>query len=560
VTTGPAVPSMTMPGRAPERLRLAAALVPPAVLVVLLVAVLLDGTGVSAADVAASDALRGPDRNADLLHALLVILSTVSLPAIGWAVAAAGAVGLGRGRLMRALRRPSYVGWAFEWGSARAPLWGPPLGIAVTVAAAEAARFAILAVLRGVDGVGGVDPQTVQTFTEHHTMTTAAVVGSLLTAHGIRRRISWVGAVLLVAAVAYARLTAGGLPLVAELSGLALGTTAVIAGRAAGLLTDGPVWNLVLRHHRRRHPPRRLRAGVVLNPTKFADPVAFQRRVGAALSGESAIGSTEVFDVSFYETSPTDPGRAMTEQALADGVDLLVAAGGDGTVRTVCTAAAGSGVRIGIVPAGTSNLLARNLRLPLQEGPALDVVAGGVDRAIDLARINGDGLDAGEGFVVMAGLGLDGAIMAEVPDRLKKLLGLPAYIVTGARHLRDAPVEVEVTVDDGPPIRRMVRMVVVGNVGSVQVFKLLPDAQPDDGILDVVIVAPETARSTLRVVWNFARRARDPDVEHLHGRSVRIRSDGSVPRQLDGDVMPGGREITISIDPGSVIVRVPNRR
>ncbi len=560
MTTGPAVPSMTMPGRAPERLRLAAALVPPAVLVVLLVAVLLDGTGVSAADVAASDALRGPDRNADLLHALLVILSTVSLPAIGWAVAAAGAVGLGRGRLMRALRRPSYVGWAFEWGSARAPLWGPPLGIAVTVAAAEAARFAILAVLRGVDGVGGVDPQTVQTFTEHHTMTTAAVVGSLLTAHGIRRRISWVGAVLLVAAVAYARLTAGGLPLVAELSGLALGTTAVIAGRAAGLLTDGPVWNLVLRHHRRRHPPRRLRAGVVLNPTKFADPVAFQRRVGAALSGESAIGSTEVFDVSFYETSPTDPGRAMTEQALADGVDLLVAAGGDGTVRTVCTAAAGSGVRIGIVPAGTSNLLARNLRLPLQEGPALDVVAGGVDRAIDLARINGDGLDAGEGFVVMAGLGLDGAIMAEVPDRLKKLLGLPAYIVTGARHLRDAPVEVEVTVDDGPPIRRMVRMVVVGNVGSVQVFKLLPDAQPDDGILDVVIVAPETARSTLRVVWNFARRARDPDVEHLHGRSVRIRSDGSVPRQLDGDVMPGGREITISIDPGSVIVRVPNRR
>lgn len=560
MTTGPAVPSMTMPGRAPERLRLAAALVPPAVLVVLLVAVLLDGTGVSAADAAASDALRGPDRNADLLHALLVILSTVSLPAIGWAVAAAGAVGLGRGRLMRALRRPSYVGWAFEWGSARAPLWGPPLGIAVTVAAAEAARFAILAVLRGVEGVGGVDPQTVQTFTEHHTMTTAAVVGSLLTAHGIRRRISWVGAVLLVVAVAYARLTAGGLPLAAELSGLALGTTAVIAGRAAGLLTDGPVWNLVLRHHRRRHPPRRLRAGVVLNPTKFADPVAFQRRVGAALSGESAIGSTEVFDVSFYKTSPTDPGRAMTEQALADGVDLLVAAGGDGTVRTVCTAAAGSGVRIGIVPAGTSNLLARNLRLPLQEGPALDVVVGGVDRAIDLGRISGDGLDAGEGFVVMAGLGLDGAIMAEVPDQLKKLLGLPAYIVTGARHLRDAPVEVEVTVDDGPPIRRMVRMVVVGNVGSVQVFKLLPDAQPDDGILDVVIVAPETARSTLRVVWNFARRARDPDVEHLHGRSVRIRSDGSVPRQLDGDVMPGGREITISIDPGSVIVRVPNRR
>ncbi len=557
MTTGPAVPSVTLPGNGPARLRLASSLVPPVVLVGLLIAVLLDSAGLAAADARAADTLRGPDRAVGLLHALLQVLSGLSLPAVGWVAAAVGAVLLGRGRHMRALRRPSYVRWAFEWGSARAPLWGPPLGIAVTVAGAEAVRFGVLAVLRGV---GGVDPRTVQTFTEHHAMTATTVLGSLLAAHGVRRRVSWAGAVALVLLIAYARLAAGGLPLTAVVSGLALAITAVLLGRASGLLTDGPIWNLVLRRHRRRNPPRQLRAGVVLNPTKFADPVAFRRRVDSALSGESAIGSAEVYDVTFYETSPTDPGRAMTEQALADGVDLLVAAGGDGTVRTVCTAAAGSGVRVGIVPAGTSNLLARNLRVPLQEGPALDVVAGGVDRPIDLARISGDGLDRADGFVVMAGLGLDGAIMAEVPDKLKKVLGLPAYVVTGARHLRDAPFQVEVTVDDRPPIRRMVRMVVVGNVGSVQVFKLLPDAQPDDGILDVVIVAPETARGTLRVIWNFARRARDPDVEHLHGRSVRIRSDGSVPRQLDGDVIPGGKEIRVSIDPGSVIVRVPNRR
>lgn len=552
------IPRSPVLPRTPDgRARLVASLAAPVLLVALVLLALTDPDVVQDVDAAVTRALGRPDRASATLHLLLATVSAVSLPIVGWVAAAVGLVGLGRGRLMRALRRPSYVSWAFEWGSARAPLWGPPLGIAITVAGAEAARLGLLALVR----VGRApEPELVQTFAEHHATTAAVVVGSLLAAHGVRRRISWVLAVTLVVVVAWARVAAAGLPFLAVLGGVCLGVTAVTAGRTVGLLTDGPVWNLVLRAHRRRYPPRQLRAGVVLNPTKFADTEAFRRRVRAALSGESALGSAEVYDVTFYETTVDDPGRSMTARALADGADLLVAAGGDGTVRTVCAAAAGSGVHLGIVPAGTSNLLARNLRLPLQEGPALDVVAGGVDRHIDLARVAGDGLDGADGFVVMAGLGMDGAIMAEVPDRLKKLLGLPAYVVTGARHLRDAPFAVEVLVDDLPPIRRHVRTVVVGNVGSVQVFKLLPDALPDDGVLDVVVVAPESTRSLLRVLWNFARRAGDADVQHLTGRSVTIRSDGTAPRQLDGDVIASGRELTVTIDPGSIVVRVPNRR
>jgi len=537
--------------------RLVAALLAPLLLAACLLVALTGWDRVAGLDADLGRALGRPGRASGLVHGALQAVSALSLPAIGWAVAAVVAVGLGRGRLMRARRRPSYVAWAFEWGSARAPLWGPPLGVAVTVAGAEAARFALLAAVRAVDGEGSPPAQT---FTEHHAMTVSVVVGALLTAHGVRRRGSWALVVLLVLAVSWARIGAADLSPLGVLSGVALGVSAVVAGRAGGLLTDGPVWNLVQRRHRRKHPPQRRRAGVVLNPSKFADPEGFRRRVRSALSGESPLGSTEVFDVEFYETTVDDPGRSMTRRALADGVDLLVAAGGDGTVRTVCTTSAGSGVHVGVVPVGTSNLLARNLRIPLQEGPALDVAAGGVDRPIDLARIEGDGLGDADGFVVMAGLGLDGAIMADVPDLLKKVLGLPAYVVTGARHLLDAPFDVEVTIDDQPPIHRMVRMVVVGNVGSVQVFKLLPEARPDDGLLDVVIVAPKTARSFLRVIWNFAWRLKDPDVEQLRGRSVRLRSDGTVPRQLDGDVIPSGSDVTITIDPGSVVVRVPNRR
>lgn len=537
--------------------KVVAELLPFALLVLLLVLGLAEVGAVQRFDAHLSGALGAPARGSELLDGALRLVSWVSLPAVGWIFAAARAVVLGRGRLMRARRRPSYVAWAFEWGSARAPLWGPPLGVVVTVAGAEVVRLALLALVRAVDGDGA---RLAQTFGEHHAMTVSVVVGSLFTAHGVRRRGGWTMAVLIVALVSWSRVAVAGLPLFGVVSGVALGVGAVVAGRAGGLLTDGPVWNLVQRRHRRKHPPQRRRAGVVLNPSKFADPEAFRRRVRAALSGESPLGSSEVFDVQFYETTVDDPGRSMTRQALADGVDLLVAAGGDGTVRTVCATSAGSGVHIGVIPVGTSNLLARNLRIPLQENPALDVAAGGVDRPIDLARIEGDGLGESDGFVVMAGLGLDGAIMADVPDVLKKVLGLPAYVVTGARHLRDAPFEVEVTVDDQPPITRMARMVVVGNVGSVQVFKLLPEAEPDDGLLDVVIVAPKTARSFLRVIWNFAWRLKDPDVEQLRGRSVRLRSDGTVPRQLDGDVIPSGKDIRITIDPGSVIVRVPNRR
>lgn len=411
-------------------------------------------------------------------------------------------------------------------------------------------RLGLLALLPAAAGA---------TFLEHHTATAAVVGGALLSAHGIRRRAAWVGIDLLVAVVAWVRLADVGSGVLSLAAAAALGATGVVAGRVSGLLTDGPIWNPVVRRHRRRHPPTRARAAVILNPTKFVDPAAFRRRVRSALSGDAARGSATVYDVTFHETRPDDPGRSMTRRAIADGVDLVVVAGGDGTVRTVCTEAAGSGVRIGIVPAGTSNLLARNLRIPLQEGPALDVVVGGIDRPIDLGRIRADNL-ADDGFVVMAGLGLDGAIMADVDARLKRVLGLPAYVVTGARHLRDEPVRVEVRIDDDPPITRRVRTVIVGNVGSVEVFNLLPDARPDDGILDVVIVSPTSRRSLLRVLWNFARRAGDPDVEQLRGRTVRINTADDVPRQLDGDPAPAGHELVLSVDPGALVVRVPNRR
>ena len=95
-------------------------------------------------------------------------------------------------------------------------------------------------------------------------------------------------------------------------------------------------------------------------------------------------------DTLWLETSAADPGRAMTEHAAAERVDLVVCAGGDGTVRIVADELAGTGIPMGLIPAGTGNSLARNLDLPLDEVAAIEIAFGGHTRAIDLIKVTVD--------------------------------------------------------------------------------------------------------------------------------------------------------------------------
>ena len=158
------------------------------------------------------------------------------------------------------------------------------------------------------------------------------------------------------------------------------------------------------------------------------------------------------------------------------------------------------------MPAGTGNLLARNLDLPLYLRSAIDVGLNGQDRAIDIVRISGDGLGEDEHFLVMAGMGFDAAIMEGANDQIKARVGWLAYVVSGLRNLMFPAVRIDVSVDDGPVTRHRARTVVVGNVGFLQAgLPLLPDATIDDGRLDVVLVNPARFLSWLRVVWRVHR-------------------------------------------------------
>ena len=113
----------------------------------------------------------------------------------------------------------------------------------------------------------------------------------------------------------------------------------------------------------------------------------------------------------------------MAEAAAVAGADLVIVCGGDGTVREVCAELAGTGIPVGIVPAGTGNLLARNLAIPLYLRAAIDIALNGQDRAIDLVEVSGDGIEDTH-FMVMAGMGFDAAIMEGVNEDIKARVGL----------------------------------------------------------------------------------------------------------------------------------------
>ncbi len=301
--------------------------------------------------------------------------------------------------------------------------------------------------------------------------TVAILMTIVLTGRGWKRRIIITVLALIGLGVGASRIFLGVHYLSDVVAGLSFGT-AVALGLWILLVTDAarlPHELAALTGTGRK------RAAVVLNPSKIADVEAFKERVRLVAQRD---GWKEPL---WFETTIEDPGHGQASAALRADVDLIVAAGGDGTVRAVCEEVARTGVAVGILPHGTGNLLARNLSIPLNTRDALDVVFGGQDRAIDLSTLKTDS-GTNTTFLVMAGLGMDAAIMTGVNDQLKAKVGWLAYFVSGVKAARFPAMKVQISVDDGEFKKFRARTVVVGNVGFLQGgIPLLPDAQIDDG-------------------------------------------------------------------------------
>ncbi|WP_342418247.1 diacylglycerol/lipid kinase family protein [Rathayibacter sp. VKM Ac-2630] len=218
----------------------------------------------------------------------------------------------------------------------------------------------------------------------------------------------------------------------------------------------------------------RRRAALVYNPVK----VELDALKAAVSRAEEAAGWNETL---WLETSVEDPGAGQTREAIEAGVDMVIAAGGDGTVRVVAEALHGSGISLGLLPSGTGNLLARNLDLTLDDiDNALTVAFSGTDRAIDIGMIDIE-TDHGRdrhAYVVMAGLGIDAKMLANTDDDLKKRAGWLAYVDALRKALLDKnQLEFRYRLDDSKVRKVRAHTIIVGNCGALPAnILLLPDA------------------------------------------------------------------------------------
>jgi diacylglycerol kinase family enzyme len=287
---------------------------------------------------------------------------------------------------------------------------------------------------------------------------------------------------------------------------------------------------------------------VIRNPTKSGDLKALESEVDALFVANGLPPAR------WIDTTAADTGRGQTEQALADGADLILACGGDGTVRACVSAMVGSNVPLALLPTGTGNLLARNLDVPRTLGEAIRLISTGDRRVIDVAELDGDV------FAVMGGAGFDAQLFDFTSDRLKSRIGWGAYVVAGARALYAAqPGDILLTLDGVLTPTRGVG-VLIGNVGTLTGgIALLPLARPDDGHLDIAVLTATSPAHWFGLVWHVVtgKRPQPWQLEHHTAATVEVSFEAEQPVELDGDIVGPRRRFTARVRPASLIVCAP---
>jgi YegS/Rv2252/BmrU family lipid kinase len=263
-------------------------------------------------------------------------------------------------------------------------------------------------------------------------------------------------------------------------------------------------------------------------------------------------------DLEIYETTGRDDEDivATVRAVIERGVDLVAAAGGDGTVSDVAEGVIGTDVPLGIIPVGTANVFARELELPMTLDEACSLLAG------EHTITSVDAMRLGEKyFVLQIGIGLDSLMIRDTEREAKRRFGRAAYIWTALTRLVGyQPVRFTI-VADGQRIRPRASQVVIANGGVLGVppFRWGPNISPDDGRIDVCVVSARTVLDYLGLVWHtvLGQQRRDRNVRYLTARqSIAISADHPLPVQADGEIV-GETPVQVQVVPNAVKVIVP---
>jgi len=290
---------------------------------------------------------------------------------------------------------------------------------------------------------------------------------------------------------------------------------------------------------------------------------------------EAAMPATDL-TLSWHSTSPDDPGMAATREALNAGATVIAAAGGDGTIRAVAEQLARekSTTELAILPMGTGNLLARNLDVPLGDiGAALNRALDGAEtRSIDLGWIEAhiDGQPRRLAFAVMAGIGIDAHMITETDDNLKDKAGWLAYVESLGRAVKSSELlDISISFDEAVPTTVEAHTLLVGNCGTIQAgITLLPDADPSDGELNLLLLSADSIGQWLDTLRAFAwdngirklltgeKETQDADTAtHVSARTITVALSQPRVLEIDGDDLGEVTAFSIQTQPAAIRVR-----
>jgi diacylglycerol kinase family enzyme len=242
-----------------------------------------------------------------------------------------------------------------------------------------------------------------------------------------------------------------------------------------------------------------------------------------------------------------------------DGVDRLLVWGGDGMVRRCVDHLLHEGrddVEVAVLPAGTGNLLAGNLGIPIEVRGAVDVALHGEPRPLDVGLINDR-----QHFVVMAGAGFDALLIRDADDSgMKDRFGRLGYLWAGVKNRKVSPARAQVSVDGAPWFTGDATSVIAGNVGTLTGgIPAFPGASPSDGLLDIGVVTARSASEWLRLFGSvFAHRVESsPFAQRTTASKVVVELDRTLPWEADGGDRDRTNLLEIQCLPGAISVCQP---
>jgi len=294
------------------------------------------------------------------------------------------------------------------------------------------------------------------------------------------------------------------------------------------------------------------RALLITNPVAARTQELTWHRIAQTL--ERAGWQTEV-----AVTLAPGHARELAAQGVASGVDAVAVFGGDGTTMQAAAALVGTDVVLGLIPGGTGNLLAGNLRIPSDPLRAVRLLFAGRRRQIDLGRVV---LPDGEHyFGVAAGCGIDARIMGETASADKRRWGIGAYLATTLRVLPEVRNTACVVTVDGQTLETHAALVLILNCGEVipPLVRVRPEISPEDGILDLVTISADSPwqgiRGLFRVILDGRRGEirETPYIRYARGARFTVSAAEPLPVQFDGEV-EGSTPFTAEVVPGALTV------